>query len=151
MSNTRTIIYNGKTINLSKCLKKDQRSYYQGQIFLKACEKKYAEFTCIAQGMIIQLTNTPKENKYCSKGYQNGKYKIPNDLYKKYHLERGKSSRLYQLGENTYFLNGRLNACEKKAFKTPSIPNKTRVIYDEIDFEKLVNLGTNIDKNIIDV
>lgn len=39
MSNTRTIIYNGKTINLSKCLKKDQRSYYQGQIFLKACEK----------------------------------------------------------------------------------------------------------------
>ena len=49
------------------------------------------------------------------------------------------------------FLNGRLNACEKKAFKTPSIPNKTRVIYDEIDFEKLVNLGTNIDKNIIDV
>lgn len=35
MSNTRTIIYNGKTINLSKCLKKDQRSYYQGQIFFK--------------------------------------------------------------------------------------------------------------------
>ena len=151
MSNTRTIIYNGKTINLSKCLKKDQRSYYQGQIFLKACEKEYAEFTCIAQGMIIQLTNTPKEDKYCSKGYQNGKYKIPNDLYKKYHLERGKSSRLYQLGENTYFLNGRLNACEKKAFKTPSIPNKTRLIYNEIDFEKLVNFGTNINKNIIDV
>ena len=36
-----TIIYKGKKIQLSKCLKKDPRSYSKGHIYLKACDKKY--------------------------------------------------------------------------------------------------------------
>lgn len=43
MSNA--IVYNGEKIELSNCLKKDPRSYYNGWIFLKSDEYEYAEFT----------------------------------------------------------------------------------------------------------
>ena len=57
MSNA--IVYNGEKIELSNCLKKDPRSYYNGWIFLKSDEYEYAEFTCLPKGMVIRLTNHP--------------------------------------------------------------------------------------------
>lgn len=151
MSNIRIIKYNGEYIDLSKCLKRGPRSYYKGQIFLKACDKGYAEFSCISSGMIIRLTNTPSDNKYYARGYENGKYKIPSVLYQTYHMERTKSSCLYQLDNYTYFLCGKLSNAEKIAFKIPAIPDKAKIIYNDINFEKLINLETSLTQRFVKV
>ena len=108
MSNA--IVYNGEKIELSNCLKKDPRSYYNGWIFLKSDEYEYAEFTCLPKGMVIRLTNHPEDDKFYANGDYNGKYKIPNVLFNTYHLGKTKSSQIFQINENTFFLKGRLNA-----------------------------------------
>lgn len=150
MSNEK-IIANGKTIDLSKCLKKDARSYYEGRLFFQACNRDYAEFTCVPKGMLIRLTNSPDENKYYTKGYLEGKYKIPKDLYDAYHMDRCKMAQLYQVDSYTYFLKGRLKQAERNIFEVPTVSNKTRRVYDEINFERLVQMETSLASNFVKV
>lgn len=150
MSNEK-IIVNGETINLSKCLKKDNRSYYCGKIFLQACNKEYAEFTCVPKGMLIKLTDTPNDNKYYTKGYLDGKYTIPDDLYNLYHMERFKSASLYQVSNYLYFLKGRLTPLERDMFEAPIVPDKVKALYNEIDFDELVLLDTSLSGGYIKV
>ena len=143
MSNA--IVYNGEKIELSNCLKKDPRSYYNGWIFLKSDEYEYAEFTCLPKGMVIRLTNHPEDDKF----YANGDYKIPNVLFNTYHLGKTKSSQIFQINENTFFLKGRLNATERSEFEPPKVPKKEKTIYQEIDFDNLVMLNDSLSSRTI--
>ena len=147
MSNA--IVYNGEKIELSNCLKKDPRSYYNGWIFLKSDEYEYAEFTCLPKGMVIRLTNHPEDDKFYANGDYNGKYKIPNVLFNTYHLGKTKSSQIFQINENTFFLKGRLNATERSEFEPPKVPKKEKTIYQEIDFDNLVMLNDSLSSRTI--
>ena len=147
MSNA--IVYNGEKIELSNCLKKDPRRYYNGWIFLKSDEYEYAEFTCLPKGMVIRLTNHPEDDKFYANGDYNGKYKIPNVLFNTYHLGKTKSSQIFQINENTFFLKGRLNATERSEFEPPKVPKKEKTIYQEIDFDNLVMLNDSLSSRTI--